>query len=30
MMGDTVYAKAFNEPVLQTANKALSKSRLLD
>jgi hypothetical protein len=29
-MGNAVYAKAFNEPVLQTANKALSKSRLLD
>jgi integron integrase len=30
MMGDTVYAKAFNEPALQSAKKALSKPRLLD
>ena len=30
MMGDTVYAKAFNEPALQSAKKAFSKPRLLD
>jgi hypothetical protein len=30
MMKDAVYAKAFDEPVLQTAKRAMSKPRLLD
>jgi hypothetical protein len=29
-MKDAVYAKAFNEPVLQTTNKVLLRHRLLD
>ena len=29
-MKDSVYAKAFNEPAVKGANKALSKPRLLD